>query len=210
MDEIDDTGRLEAFSDGVFAIAITLLAFNVKIPKPEDLGPDQNLGRALLAQWPVYVAYLTSFLTILVMWINHHRLYRLIRRTNRPLMIINGLLLMFVTLVPYPTALVAEYLRRPQVGTAVTVYSGTFVMIALCYNGMWRYAKWDNHLLGREVNVDHVRMLHAQYRWGPVYYIVAFAISFFHPMITFWICMAMACYFALPALPARRQKVIQH
>lgn len=204
MHQTEDTVRLEAFSDGVFAIAITLLAFNVKIPKPEDLPGGQSLGRALMQQWPTYLAYFTSFLTILVMWINHHRLFKLIRRTNRPLMVLNGLLLMFVTLVPYPTALVAAYMRTPEARMAVQIYCGTFVMIALGYNSVWRYGAWGSHLIGADVEPAALVRLHQQYRFGPMYYVIAFAASFFTPAGSFAICMLVAIYFALPGLPARR------
>jgi uncharacterized membrane protein len=84
MENSNDTARLEAFSDGVFSIAITLLAFNLKIPSPAGYPAHWSLGRALLSQWPTYLAFITSFVTILIMWVNHHRLFRLIeKRINR-------------------------------------------------------------------------------------------------------------------------------
>ena len=108
-----ETGRIEAFSDGVFAIAITLLILEIKVPNAHDLGAG-GLGAALLRLWPSYLAFVTSFATILVMWVNHHKLFRHIRRSDDAFLFLNGLLLLFVTSVPFPTSLVAEYLQRPE------------------------------------------------------------------------------------------------
>ena len=105
-----DTARIEAFSDGVFAIAITLLVLDLKVPR--ELHEGQTLTSALAHQWPAYVAFVTSFLTILVMWINHHRMFTLIGRADDRLLIFNGLLLLGITVVPFPTSLVAEYLGQ--------------------------------------------------------------------------------------------------
>jgi len=101
----NETGRLEAFSDGVIAVAITLLVLDIKVPHATDLGGG-TLLRALSHQWPVYLAYLTSFATILVMWLNHHNLFKQIKRVDHTLLLLNGLLLLGVTLVPFPTALI--------------------------------------------------------------------------------------------------------
>src|SRR5258708_1916094 len=105
-----DTARIEAFSDGVFAIAITLLVLDIKVPHLSNSG--RTLASALVAMWPTYLAFVTSFMTILIMWINNHRMFTLIGRADDRLMFFNGLLLLGVTIVPFPTALVAEYLRH--------------------------------------------------------------------------------------------------
>src|SRR3954466_11846030 len=105
-----ETGRVEAFSDGVFAIAITLLVLDLKVPP--DAGSNAELWAALVGQWPIYFAFLSSFLVILIMWINHHRLFTHIRRTDNVLMMLNGLLLLGITVVPFPTRLLAEYFQH--------------------------------------------------------------------------------------------------
>jgi uncharacterized membrane protein len=115
-----ETGRVEAFSDGVFAIAITLLVLDLKVPKAAEVGPE-GLLPALFRQWPMFLAYLASFATILVMWVNHHKLFNFIHRTSDAFLFLNGLLLLFVTFVPFPTALVSEHLRDSQARTAAAI-----------------------------------------------------------------------------------------
>ena len=109
-----ETGRLEAFSDGVFAIAITLLALELKVPHFEA---GQITGAAVISglahQWPSYLAFITSFFTVLIMWVHHHAIFRLVKRVDVTLLFANGFLLMLVTVVPFPTALVADILEPP-------------------------------------------------------------------------------------------------
>src|SRR5581483_3937577 len=126
-----ETGRLEAFSDGVFAVAITLLVLNIKIPGLES---DDTLWQAFVSNWPMLVAYITSFATIGVMWINHHRLFTHIKHINTPLMLLNLLLLLIIVFIPVPTALLAEYLVRLDLHMAAKLYSGTFFVLACCFN----------------------------------------------------------------------------
>src|ERR1700682_1711481 len=126
-----ETGRVEAFSDGVFAVAITLLVLNIKIPgldlSPSNLPNETQLWIELVKEWPMLAAYVTSFATIGVMWINHHRLYSHIKRTDTVLLLLNLLLLLIIVFIPVPTALVAEYLVYPDLHSAALLYSGTSV-----------------------------------------------------------------------------------
>ena len=143
-----ETTRLEAFSDSVFAVAITLLALTLVVPRPADLRAGHRLLAALLDQWPTYLAYGLSFLTILIMWINHHALFRLIRRTDHLFLLINGLLLLIITTYPFATNLLATYLRQPDdKRVAQLIYVGLSLLMAVTFNGMWRYASHDNRLL---------------------------------------------------------------
>ena len=130
-----ETTRLEAFSDGVFAIAITLLALELKTPQfPEGQPPTSSaLAASLLRQWPSYLAFLTSFFTVLVMWVHHHMIFKLVRRSDVSLLFANGVLLMLVTVVPFPTAVVAEYLRTPAAPAACALYAGTFVLVGIAF-----------------------------------------------------------------------------
>src|SRR6516165_10435494 len=125
-DEEKETGRVEAFSDGVIAIAITLLILEIKVPKVAEL-TSAGLWPKLLGLWPSFLAFVMSFGTILVMWVNHHRIFRLVRTTDYPFLYWNGLLLLTITFVPYPTAVVAQHLTGPDATVATAFYSGSFV-----------------------------------------------------------------------------------
>jgi len=124
-DEEKGTGRIEAFSDGVFAIAIALLALELKKPHSVE-GGAEGLVRSLVNQWPSYLSFVTSFCTILIMWGNHHEVFRLVRRANTGFMLANGFLLMLVTVVPFTTALLSDYLTKAGAVVACAVYRGRF------------------------------------------------------------------------------------
>src|SRR6476646_5690147 len=132
-----ETSRIEAFSDGVFAIAITLLILNVQVPAAST----GHLGAALTRQWPTYTAYLISFAFIGIMWVNHHRLFNHIRRSDNSLLFFNLLLLLGVTVVPFPTALLANRYFIPADRTvAAAVFNGTYFVIAIFFNVLWHHA----------------------------------------------------------------------
>jgi uncharacterized membrane protein len=138
--EQKDSGRAEAFSDGVFAFAITLLVLNLRDP---TIGLSQtSLLDGLLAQWPSLFALATSFMTILIMWVNHHNMFAYVRKINTTLLLLNGLLLFFVVLTPFTTLLVANHvsLNQTQNGeTAAVVYSGCFLMLGIVWTVIGAY-----------------------------------------------------------------------
>src|SRR5512143_660834 len=142
-----ETGRIEAFSDGVFAIAITLLVLGIKVPKAAEPGVGGGLGSALIQLWPHYLAFVTSFFTVLGMWVNHHRIFTFVRRSDHFFLYWNGLLLLLVTFMPFPTTVLAEYFLHPDAGIAGTVFAGTLVAVALAFKGLWGYASKNGRLL---------------------------------------------------------------
>lgn len=191
-----ETGRIEAFSDGVFAIAITLLVLDMKVPHAHDL--HEPLRIALLRQWPTYLAFLTSFATILIMWVNHHRIFRTIRRTDHAFLILNGLLLLIVTVIPFPTSLLAEYIEHRDARIAALVYSGTHVVLAVVFNGLWRYASDRNRLLDARADPELVQSITRSYRFGPLLYLIAFGAAWVNVAASVALCLALAIFFALP------------
>ncbi len=195
-----DTARLEAFSDGVFAVAITLLALDLHVPAPDMLphGPHGGLVPVLLGQWPVYLAYGLSFLTILIMWINHHNLFRLIRRTDHLFLLLNGLLLLSVTTVPFATSLLATYLREPDKRVAQVVYSAVSLALATAFNRMWAYASHDRRLLGPDADERMVRGVTQAYRFGPLIYSVTVVLALLSAEASLALCILLALFFALP------------
>jgi uncharacterized membrane protein len=186
-----ETGRIEAFSDGVFAIAVTLLVLELKVPHLPDGGADGSLGRALLAQWPSYVALVTSFFTILVMWANHHRVFELVHRIDAPFLYANGLLLLVVTVVPFPTALLAEYFRKPGASTAAAVYAGTYVLAGVAFQLFWRTAISGRRLLRRGYSEERVQEISRKYWWGVPGYAAATLAAFVSVYLTVAICVAL-------------------
>jgi uncharacterized membrane protein len=200
--EEKETGRVEAFSDGVFAVAITLLVLTIKIPGVDvpasQLPNDTQLWAILLSEWPMLAAYITSFATIGVMWINHHRLYTYIKRTNTILMLLNLLLLLLIVFVPVPTALVAEYLVRPDQHVSALLYSGTYVIVAVCFNLLWRYASYHNRLLATNADSHAVRAITKQYWFGPIVYLLAFILALFSALASLTLCFLLALFFAIP------------
>ena len=186
-----ETGRIEAFSDGVFAIAVTLLVLEVRVPHLQDGGAGGSLARALAAQWPSYVALVTSFLTILVMWANHHRIFELVRRVNAPFLYANGLLLLVVTVVPFPTAVLAEYFQKPGATTAAAVYAGTFVLCGVAYQLLWRAAIAGRRLLRSDYSEKRIQEIHHRYWLGVPGYLVATAAAFVSVYLTVGICIAL-------------------
>jgi len=193
----DGTGRLEAFSDGVFAIAMTLLVLDMKVP--HDLTPGQTLARALVAQWPTYLAFATSFATILIMWVNHHRLFTHIGRADDGLMFSNGMLLLGVVLVPFPTALVAEYLGRSGQKTAALIYNSTFIAIAICFNLLWRSASTNARLLRIGHDREAVRHITDSFRFGPLFYVITLIVGLLSVTASLAVSCALAIYYALPS-----------
>lgn len=195
-EQAKETARVEAFSDGVFAIAITLLILDVKVPKVADADAHGGLLRVLGLQWPMYLAYVTSFATILVMWVNHHKMFGHIHRTTDTFLFLNGLLLLFVTSVPFPTALVAEHLRSGQARAAAALYAGTYVAIAIVFNLVWGYAARNHRLLGPHAKAAEVLAITRQYRTGPALYLVAFGLAFLSAEASFGFCLLLAVYWA--------------
>ncbi len=186
-----ETGRLEAFSDGVFAIAITLLALELKVPHFEGSGDmTDRLISGLTNQWPSYFAFLTSFFTVLIMWVHHHAIFRLVRGADATLLFANGFLLMLVTVVPFPTAVVAEYLRTPAAGAACTLYSGFFVLIGIAFIVLL-WAAFRPAVLDPDASPATIARLRKSYWLGPPLYLAATVAAPFSPWLAMGICTAL-------------------
>jgi TMEM175 potassium channel family protein len=195
---LSETTRIEAFSDGVFAIAITLLVLEIHIPSAET-GRTSGLVMALRELWPSYLGYVISFVTIGIMWANHHSIFSLVRRSDRYFMLINVAFLMGISFLPFPTAVLAEYLPEPeQRQTAVAFYSATLVVIALLFNVLWRYAIRGGHLL--EPNADRKAMgvISQRYVLGPFVYALSFGLAFVNVWASLAVHGALAIVFLLP------------
>jgi TMEM175 potassium channel family protein len=193
--EEKETGRLEALSDGIFAVAITLLVLEVKLP-PANLS---GVALWVLKQWPSFLAYFISFATILIMWINHHSIFKLVHRTDHTFIIINGTLLLLITFVNYPTSLLAEHIQSPQRNDqifAAAFYSATFIVISLAFQALWYYATYRRRLLSKNADPALVATIEKQYRFSPLLYVVAFGLAFLSVWASVAVNGGLAVYFA--------------
>jgi uncharacterized membrane protein len=189
------TSRLEAFSDGVLAIAITLLVIEIHSP---EIGEGETLAQALWAQWPSYVAYLVSFLTIGVIWLNHHRIFEQVVRVDGPLLLLNLNLLLWTALIPFPTAVVAEHMggTGEAAQTAAALYCGVLLLMSLSFGGLFAWVTHDDRLLHRLPPPGVVRAARQRFMLGLVVYAVAFALSWASAPLALVLCGLMALYYA--------------
>jgi uncharacterized membrane protein len=191
------TSRLEAFSDGVFAIAATLLVLELRVPSDTT-----DLGGALLRLWPAYAAYLVSFLTIGIIWVNHHTLLEHCRLVDRRFLYLNLMLLIAVGIVPFPTALVGQYILSEQGATAaLVVYGLGAVLIAIAFTGIFLYATHDQRLVGDEAAARRIREEGRLFPIGLGSYTLGIALAFVSPLASLAVYGLTALFYALPLLP---------
>jgi uncharacterized membrane protein len=187
--ESSGTSRLEAFSDGVFAIAATLLVLEFTVKGSPDL------GHQLLHLWPAYLAYGTSFLTIGIIWMNHHFCVETIGRADRTLMFLNVLLLLTVSFLPFPTRLVGEALQHGSEHPAVYAYDATFVVMAVIYNVWWRYASGGRRLIDDRVPDSAVRAISRAFAPGVPMYSITFLVAIWSPLASVALTFAIAAFY---------------
>jgi uncharacterized membrane protein len=191
--------RLEAFSDGVFAIAVTLLVLEIRVPAAEDLASPDRLLSALGALWPSYVGYVVSFVTIGIMWANHHNLCRLVGAVSHGLILANLLLLLMVGFVPFPTALLAATLGTPSGQIGVLVYAGTFVGLAIAFNVLWYQVRHRQGVLRQNVDPRSIDAITRSYRLGPPGFLVAFFGALINPVLGMAVIIGLVALYLLPS-----------
>ena len=198
-------GRLEAFSDGVLAVAITLLVLDIKVPVPHS---GQGLGSELLRQWPSYAAYVTSFVTIGIIWINHHAMISRLRETDHPVLVLNLLLLMSIGILPFATSLMAAYLKESSgEHLAAAIYSGSFLVMSVFFLLLQHHILFaKRNLLGPSLNDEQRRSIMRRSFFGTVPYVIATALAALSPYATLAICFAIAAYYALPLASADERR----
>lgn len=198
MQKYEGTVRIEAFSDGVVAIAITLLVLEIKIPSHVEVSR-HGLLHALALLWPSYLAFVTSFISILLIWVKHHWMVSLIKRTDHPFLYWNGLLLICITFLPFPTGLLAEYLLHEEGRVAASLYAATVLAISLAFKGLWWHATKKGLLLAISpslASTTEVQRITEQDRYGPLFYLVALGVSFFSEFLGIAICLLVPLFFA--------------
>lgn len=191
------TNRLEAFSDGVLAVAITLLVLDIRVP---EVRPGETLASALGHQWPHYLAYVTSFITIGIIWINHHAMISRLRVADRTILSLNLLLLLSIAILPFATSLMAAYLNNSSgQHLAAAIYGGAFLLMAILFSALNRHILLAKpHMLGDTLPEQQRRRILARSIAGLVPYVVATALAPVSAYVTIGICFAIAAYYALP------------
>ena len=198
-----DSRRAESFSDGVFAVAITVLVFNLLSIADRTRGSHLTVG-VLFGQWRAYVAYVVSFLTIGIMWLNHHTMLSAVTRVNRAVLVLNLFLLMGVVAIPFPTALVADHLTDTGAGGRVAAFTYGLVMVAISigYASTWIYLARHQHELGPRRVVRTPRLSTIRFTAGNVGYIAGTLIALISPVAALIIFGLLAVYYLFDHLPA--------
>jgi uncharacterized membrane protein len=198
------TARLETFADGVFAIAATLLILNVEVP---DLG-DHSLSHELLRLWPAYIGYVVSFVTIGIIWVNHHTVLDQLHSTDRTFLFINVFFLLCIAFIPFPTRLLATYVRTDDGRAAAVLYGITLTTTAVFFNLMWRYAIGaGGRLLRADADRRVVDGITRSYRPGVAMYAGAAIVGFFQAEVSATLYAAIALFYVLSSSLFGREDV---
>jgi uncharacterized membrane protein len=187
--------RIEALADGVFAIALTLLILDVKVPPraPEDTG--DHLLRQLLELWPKFLSFVVSFLIVGVFWVGHHAQLHYVRRADRPFLWMNLVFLLFISVVPFSAALLGEYHEHP---VAVAVYCGNLIAAGLVLYAQLRYADGPGQLFDPGLDPAFIRAGGRRLLMGPTLYAVALLLAFVHTGISLVLCALVPVLYILP------------
>jgi uncharacterized membrane protein len=184
------TSRLEAFSDGVFAIAATLLILNVQ-------ASGSPLASELGRIWPSYVAYAVSFVTIGIIWVNHHTVMAQIAKVDRTFLMLHVFFLMLIAFIPFPTALLALHIRSDGARAAALSYGATLTLTAILINVLWRYAAHGRRLLRANADARTVAGISRSYLPGPFMYLAAMLVAFVNPLASAGLYLAIAVFYVL-------------
>ena len=193
-------GRLEAFSDGIFAVAVTLLVLNLGPSSPAPSGA--ALLQQLAVSWPAYLGYFTSFITIGMVWISHHQMLRYFERIDAPIQILNLLFLMFITLTSFTTGILASNIFQTGPGAdrvAVLIYGFNWLLNGLVFRLMWWYAR-RNHFLKPGISDIQIRSVARNFTSSSVVTIIGLLVALFSPPIGLLIYLGIALFHASPVL----------
>src|SRR5215472_2268027 len=183
--------RIEAFADGIFAFAATLLILNIAVDQTHALGPQ------LLRIWPSYAAYAISFITIGIIGANHHQVMHQVAHVDRFFLMVTVLFLMFIAFIPFPTRLLASDIQTSDAEAAALVYGITLTGTAVLFNVLWRYAARGRRLLRSDVDNRVVEGINRSYAFGPLSYAIATLVALISPQISAGMFAAIAVFYIL-------------
>ncbi len=188
-----DKARLEAFSDGVFAVAITLLALDLAVEGPGH----GTLAHQLGERWPSFAAYVVSFFVIGIMWVNHHALLKAVSNINRSLLFLNLLLMMFMVAIPFATSTMAAYLKDggADAHLAAAIYSGVLFGAALCFSAIFGWTIRSDERRHVPIPKPEARRALLRFGSGSLVYLVGIAIAFVSAIATVVLIALVAVYY---------------
>lgn len=190
------TGRVEAFSDGVMAVAITLLVLDLRVPEPE---PGRSLASGLLELWPNALAYVISFIAIGIMWLSHHTMFHRLARVDQSVLVLNLVLLLCIVVLPFTTSVLSSYLDVPGQGVlAAVLYAGSFLVTSSLFFALqYHLLKRRPHLLREAPDPVQTRSILRRGLVSIPVYVLAAAAALVSPYLTLGICMALGLFYLL-------------
>jgi uncharacterized membrane protein len=203
-ENVKETGRIESFSDGVFAVAITLLVLDLQVPERTKGFTDVALLNELGMHWPDYLAFAFSFFSIFIIWVNHHKLFKQIYKRNTALMFINGFMLFLVCLVSFSSSLLARFYTSGSNNITATLYTGLFVLINLAFNLLWYQVSRDGSLLRPGTTEHTIRQIKHHYIFAFPTYLIAFVLSFFMSDLALGLSVLLWIFWAVSSAKIER------
>lgn len=188
-----ETLRIETFSDGVFCIAVTLLSLEIGVKLKNEIS-NSTLTNALISQWPICLAYVISFVNVLLAWIGHHGLFKMLQKSGNSIMITNGMVLMLVALVPFPTKTLGTFLLTGGFKTAVIFYTAYFVLISLSFRLLWYAASRRKENLVHGITQKQIRLTTRNENIGLLCNAIIFGVAFINPWAALALSFAMWVY----------------
>ncbi len=202
--EVADTARLEAFSDGVFSIIVTLLAFNLKAPELKDEASNPDALRQLLRLVPDFLGFTLSFTFIAIIWVNHHQFFHSVKKTTAKLLWLNNLLLFWICFIPFPTAFVGKHPAQP---VAVALFGVVFFLASSSFTWMRYYATYQAHLLNDDIPEDEKKQAFRRTIVGPFAYLLTILVSFVSVWVALALNFATALFYFVPVTTLNRRQV---
>lgn len=199
--------RLEAFSDAVFAIALTLLIIEIKIPAVESVHTNKELWYAFAQHWPSWLAFFVSFITILISWVSHNHIFKLIGKSTNKLIYANALLLLSIVTMPFFTAALAEYIKTDQAGPAVTLYCGFSILLTISWIATQHATLYPASLFKPPVDLKKVKRIFNYTRLGLVLDIITFLLSFWFPITAFVIVALLYVVWLVIGISLKEEKM---
>ncbi len=194
------TGRISAFSDGVFSIAITLLVLNLQVPK--GITSLDDLLHRLQDLWPNLMSYILSFVIIGIYWIAHHNMFHYIKRSNRAFLWINILLLMCVAFIPFSAGLLGQFsfINQPSLAQVAEItYASNLILTNLMLSLLWWYATSNYRLVDQDLDPHFVRTVNRRNMTAPVVYLVSIGLSFLSPLASLIVFFLFPLYYIIPS-----------